>query len=66
MIFFFIFLIFLGISLYVTGKAKCKFDRRSDNDKREFTAKETYINYKLYLFGGEHTLKSNGIKLFSK
>lgn len=44
-----------SISLYVTGKAKCKFDRRSDNDKREFTAKETYINYKLYLFGGSQT-----------
>ncbi|XP_061183522.1 arrestin domain-containing protein 3-like [Saccostrea echinata] len=44
-----------SISVYVFGKAKCKFDRRSDNDKREFTAKETYVNYKLYLFGGSQT-----------
>lgn len=66
MIFFFIFLIFLGISLYVIGKVKCKFDRRFDNDKREFIVKEIYINYKFYLFGGEYILKLNGIKFFSK
>ncbi|XP_048769206.2 arrestin domain-containing protein 2-like [Ostrea edulis] len=44
-----------SISLDVSGKGKCKFDRRSDNDKREFTAKETYVNYRLYLFGGSQT-----------
>lgn len=48
------------------GKVKCKFDRRFDNDKREFIVKEIYINYKFYLFGGEYILKLNGIKFFSK
>lgn len=38
------------------GKVKCKFDRRFDNDKREFIVKEIYINYKFYLFGGEYIL----------